>query len=49
VNPHIAHARIEAAQPWYSIGLLCLSIGLGAAMLLTSLWKPRRLQRGGAE
>ena len=76
MNPHIAHARIEAAQPWYSIGLLCLSIGLlidlfapplsvggfdirdfamgflvglGAAMLLTSLWKQRRLQRGGAE
>ena len=28
MNPHTAHARIEAAQPWYSIGLLCLSLGL---------------------
>ncbi len=76
MSPHHAYARIEAAQPWYSIGLLCLSlgllldlfapplsvggfdirdfamgflVGLGAAMLLASLWKQRLFRRGGPE
>jgi len=28
MTPARAHARLEAGQPWYSIGLLSLSLGL---------------------
>jgi len=38
MNPHRAHARIEAGQPWYSLGLLCLSLGLLAHMFTPALW-----------
>ncbi len=74
MSPARAHARIEAGQPWYSLGLLFLSlgllanmfapalwigvidvrdlcigfvVGLGFAMLLTSMWKQGRLRRRG--
>jgi hypothetical protein len=38
MNPYRAHARIEAAQPWYSIGLLCLSLGLLIDLFAPPLW-----------
>jgi len=38
VSPHRAFARIEAGQPWYSLGLVFLSLGLLANMVAPAFW-----------
>ncbi len=38
MSPQSAHARIEAGQPWYSLGLLFLSLGLLADLFAPALW-----------
>ncbi len=37
MSPARAHARIEAGQPWYSVGLICLSLGLLAHLFAPAL------------
>ncbi len=38
MSSHRAYARIEAGQPWYSLGLLFLALGVLANMAAPAFW-----------